>query len=479
MKRLITFSALLFAACGDDTKGTTADAGVDTLDVDAAIDAPGFVAPTPFLIDISADGPDQIMSVAPGPSGSFYAAGYAADGAAGVKYLFVAKLTSAGALDTTFATGGIYTSALEFKGGMDEIDIGVQSDGKIVVAGTIANNIDAADRDIGLFRVDATGAIDTTFGTDANGTARVNLSVGRLDTSVTPNVFRTDSQRGLAVGPNDLLFLHAAARNDVDNGGMRNDTDFAVARLTADGVIDAANYGTLGKYLLNLNETDNAATPKGLHVLSDGTVIASGYARTSIASPPTPQPVLYRLTPAGALDTTSWSAGGGLFHEVVLTKQTEIYAFAVDNNNITTAGYGRETGDANVWASLRFNVNTGARDASFGGAAAGAVLVDPTGTVAGSNCRNAIGLNGGKTALIGSAGPSGSRDAALAILTKNGALDTTFGTGVHTFDMGGTEDQWWGGAVNGGQLFVAGWRGVGSTQTDVANDNSYGILLGL
>jgi uncharacterized delta-60 repeat protein len=475
MKRLVTLSAVLFTACGDDTNAAKVDAGhVEDAWLDAPADAPPYIAPAPFAIAISAAGPDQLMSAAPGPSGTFYAAGYAAATATGPKYLIVAKLTAAGALDTTFAApDGFYISTLEFKGGSDEIDIAVQSDGNIVVAGTIANDIDADDRDIGLFRVSATGTLDTSFGT--LGTSRVNLSTG-YDDAGTPKFL--DSQRGLAVGPSDTLFLHAASRNDVDLAGARQDTDFTVARLTANGLLDLT-YGVAssGKHLLDLSETDGVATAKGLRVLDDGSVIAAGYAKTATSNG-NAQPVLYRLVPGGATLDTSF-ATGGVFHEIVLTLQTEIYNFAIDNNKVTTAGYGRETGTANVWASLRFNATTGVRDDNFGGTTNGVVTVDPSASLAGTNCRNAIGLPGGKTALIGSSGGAGVRDAALAIITQGGQLDTGFGTGVHTFDLTGTEDQWWGGAISGGKLFVTGWRGVGSTQTDTANDNSFGLIVDL
>jgi hypothetical protein len=192
------------------------------------------------------------------------------------------------------------------------------------------------------------------------------------------------------------------------------------------------------------------------------------------------QPVLYRLTPAGVLDTNF--ATGGLFHETVLTLQTEVYNFALDGDKITTAGYGRNTGTTNDWVSMRFNATTGARDTTFGGAANGAVLIDPSGTMLGSNCRNAIGLPGGKTALIGSTGPSNmpAQDAAVALLESNGTLDTTYGTGVFTFALGATSnDQFWGGAVANGSLLITGWRGGGSAQTETLNDDSHAVVFKL
>lgn len=488
MKKLVTLSALLFAACGDDSPGTPDASVQDSGPHDAPPDAP-YEKPTPIAVNISATGPDQIFAVAPGPNGSFYAAGHTAATPTGPKYMFVAKLTSAGALDTTFGGGtGFYTAniaALEYKGGTDSIDLAVQSTGKIVVAGTVAHagDISDTDRDIGLFRVNTDGTLDATFGEVNDGTQIINLTDGAAVVGTTAYI-GVDSERSIGIGPNDAIFLHAVARGGTVNDPFDSDTDFAVAKLSEDGLLDT-NYGTNGMHLLELDELDGNANVKGLVVLSDGSVIASGYGRGEATkvdgndTTGTPQPVLYKLDPNGDL-VNNFAGTDGVFHEIVLTLQTEIYAFALDGDRITTAGYGRDTGAANVWSIMRFDADDGARSTSFGGATGGVVTLDPTGTLAGANCRNAVGLPGGKTALIGSGGGTGTRDAALAILTQGGELDTTYGTGLHTWDMGGGEDQWWGGAVSGGKLLVGGWKGHAfADQTDTVNDNAHVVIFDL
>ena len=475
MKKLVQLPLLLLAACGDNGSSTNPDA--PTTPPDAAIDAPdAWVAPTPVAVPLSPAGPDQLMSLASGPSGTFYAAGFAAQTVSGAKYLIVAKLKADGSLDTTFnASGtqpGVYTSTLEFKGSTDEIDIVTQSDGKIVVSATVAATLDAADRDIALFRLTTAGTLDTTFGT--LGTSTFSLNTANPGSTLTA----MDSARGLSVGAGDALFLHAVQRGEgnATAGGPRTDTDFAIVKLGANtGMPDLTWAGNDGKFLLDIQESN--ATAKGLHALSDGSVIGSGYANSPGLG--TVQPVLYKLTSAGVLDTGF--ATQGLFHEAVLTLQTEIYSIAVDGNAITTAGYGRNTGTANDWVSMRFNTQTGARDTNFGGAANGAVLIDPSGTMLGSNCRNAIALPQGKTALIGSMGPGSmaaeARDGAIAMLTKNGMLDTMYGAGVATYKLGSDgSDQFWGGAVADGKLMVVGWKGGPTTQTDTANDDSFGVV---
>jgi hypothetical protein len=190
--------------------------------------------------------------------------------------------------------------------------------------------------------------------------------------------------------------------------------------------------------------------------------------------------VLYKLTAAGALDT-GW-AGGGVFHDTVLAIQTEIYNFAVHGNQLVTAGYGRNAGATNDFVSLRFDLATGARDLTWGGTTNGAVVFDPSGTMLGSNCRNAIALPNGRTALIGSTGPGNmpAQDAVFAILDANGRLDTSFGTGVHVYPLGANgNDQFWGGAVSGDSAVFVGYKGGGATQTETTNDDSYGVILPL
>jgi uncharacterized delta-60 repeat protein len=471
MKR-ISCLLLALAACGDNHDHAMPDAPSADASVDTA--TPLWVPPAPFVMALAPAGPDQIMSLTAGPSGSFYAAGYAAQTVASAKQLIVVKLSATGALDNTFGTNGVFTSTLEFRGGSDEIDIATQSDGKIVVSATIANSIDANDRDIGLFRVDAAGALDTTFGT--LGISRIDLSTAH-DTGT--SLVGLDVSRSVAVGPSNAVFVHAATRAEglTATNTPRTDTDFTVAKLTANGALDLTWGGGDGKHSLDIQQSN--ATPRQLQVLADGSVLAGGYANTPLFN--TVQAVLYRLTPAGALDTNF--ASGGVFHEAVLGFQTEIYGFAIDGDRITTAGYGREamTPTINDWVSLRFDTTTGVRDTSFGGAANGAVMIDPSGTMLGSNCRNAIALPGGKTVLIGSTGPGNmpEQDAAFAILTQNGKLDTAYGAGVHKLKLSQTadgNDQFWAGAVSGGRLMLLGWKGGGAMQTDTVNDDAQGIV---
>src|ERR1041384_2176498 len=149
-------SALCLAAtaCGDDPR-TTPDGGITPMP-DGAVT---FTPPTPVAVGLSAAGPDQLQSGTAAPNGRFYAAGYAAETLTAPRFVTVIKYSASG-LDTTFGTGGIVKTAVDFKGGADEVDITTQPDGKILVSATVASPTNAADRDVAVIRPLDTAAPD-------------------------------------------------------------------------------------------------------------------------------------------------------------------------------------------------------------------------------------------------------------------------------------------------------------------------------
>lgn len=426
-----------------------------------------FVEPTPFAVPLSAAGPDQLQSVTAAEADTFLAAGYAATAVGGTRLITVVKFNAAGPV-AAFGTGGVATTTAAFVGGNDEIDIATQSDGKIIVSATVANGINPLDRDVAVLRLNADGSPDTDFG--ENGARAINLNDAILDGG---SLTAFDSARSLTVNADDEIFVHAATRRNV---ALATDTDFAVVKLTADGDIDSDDFGTDGVFRHDIAQVN--ATPRGIKAFPDGTLIASGYAETPDVGD-TVQAVLYKLTTDGELDGT-W-ATNGVFHTAVLAEQTEVYNFAVHGANLVTAGYGRNTGETNDYVSLRFAVATGVRDLTWGGTANGAVVVDPSGTMLGSNARNAIGLPGGETIIIGSTGPNNApeQDAVFVVLDANGALDTSYGDGIHVLPLGANgNDAFWGGAVSGNTVALVGFKGGGpiAGQTATVNDDAWGVV---
>lgn len=501
MKNYLRYSFTLgfaLAACGDDPKAQPADAAV-TPDATSGDAAPGDATPgdatvgpyTPAkekLVPLSATGPDQIQSVATGPDGKFYLGGFFAQTLTGPRILTLLRVTSAGAGDPSYGNGGgvafVPSPAVFFQGGDDEIDVATQADGKIVMSATVANATNPADHDIALVRFLPTGALDRTFGAAQTGFVVVNLNDALVGTG---DPIGRDAARGLAVSDAGI-FVHAVSRGlgTAPGGGDRTDTDFTVVKLTLDGVIDETfgdqtAAGRKGQFRLDLAGSD--ADVRGIVALGDGTLVAAGSATSTLVGGTT-QPVIYKLTAAGALDLSFHATG--IFHEVVLAVQTTVAAIAIEDGKLVTGGSGRATGAANQFVSLRFDLATGARDLTWGGTTTGVVAFDPSGSQLDSSCHGAAALPGGKTLLIGSTGPANqaSQDAVFAVLDAAGKLDPAYGTGINTYkfkasatDTVDGADQLWGAAVSGEKFAILGYKGAGATQTEAVNDDSYGALV--
>lgn len=462
---------LTLAACGDGPRTAPPDAQGAIPDARPPVDAAvPFAPPTPFAVPLSAAGPDQLQSATAAPGGKFYAAGFAAQTLTGPRFVTVVRYSATGP-DPTFGTGGVATTAVDFRGGADEVDITTQADGKILVSATVASPTNPLDRDIAVIRLLETGLPDPAFGD--HGVATINLS-DAFDTGTA--LVGADAARAITADAAGI-YVHAAARalGEATPGNPRRDTDFTVVRLDDTGHVDAT-FGEQGQFRLDIGQS--AATPRGIKILPDGKLLASGYANSPGLG--TTQPVLYKLTAQGRLDATF--AEAGVFHDTVLALQTEVYNFALHGSKLVTGGYGREVGTTNDYVSLRFDLATGARDLTWGGAAKGAVVFDPSGAMLGSNCRNALALPDGKTLLIGSTGPGNmpAQDAVFAVLDADGKLDARYGTGVHKFPLGANgNDQFWGGAVSGDQVSVVGYKGGGAAQTETTNDDAFGAVFTL
>lgn len=464
MKNRLSLLLLITAACGDDHTITP-----DGLPSDAPDNT--FVAPAAVQVPISSTGPDRLLGVAAAPTGGFYAVGFFAPSVESTSdsELALVKLTTAGMLDTSFGGGDGIATLNGQVGGNAEVwrGIAVQPSGKIVVSGVVEDEITATDRDIVIARFTAEGTLDTTFG---------EAGVRRLDLSTAVGgTMGLDSAWGLATDPTGLIYVHAGQRAEgVDGGGAAlTDTDFVVVRLTAEGAVDAT-FGTDGKHVLDIQRSN--ASVRGIAVLGDGNILANGYANS--VSTGSVQPVLYRLTPTGTLDPTF--ASGGLFHDVVLTAQTEVYGIAIQpDGKLVTAGYGRNdpTG-TNDWISLRFTAN-GVLDGAW--ADGGKYLLDPTGMNIADNCRDAIALPNGRTALVGSGGPArDTSDAYIVILDNTGTPDSAFGTGILKYDLGGN-DAFFGGAVSQDRkhVLIAGFKGGGESPSASSNDDSHVVSIAL
>ena len=197
----------------------------------------------------------------------------------------VARYNADGSLDTTFGAGHNGKMVLDFGGDFDQATaVAVQSDGKIVVSGTATINFNA---EFALLRLTSSGLLDASFGAAHNGTVLTDWN-GRFAESST-----------LAIQPNGKILVGGYA---LDFGtGM---SDGAVARYNADGSLDAS-FGVGGMALVDFGrESDNV---KAMTLLADGRIMLAGYG--SDFGGDSSDFAVARLTTSGALDATFGSGG--------------------------------------------------------------------------------------------------------------------------------------------------------------------------
>jgi uncharacterized delta-60 repeat protein len=332
-------------------------------------------------------------------------------------------------IDPTFGYGGSVPMVFSPGSGSTSnyayiSQIARQDDGKVVAVGAYSSytsdsgnsNDDLSSQDLFVYRFNADGTPDTTFG--SNGLQHVAMKSGdtKLDSGGTD----------VAIQPDGKIVVLGSATDHYVPGQMNPTTirDFVVARFNADGSLDTS-FNSNGYKLIDFNTSDDPAeqlsdvTPSALALAPGGKIVAVG----TITGPGTTSNNQYvpgssdfaiaRLNPDGSLDT-SFDGDG---------KATVDFAAGSDNND---------------------------------SASAVAVLADGKIVVAGSaqvDKQTNIVNNFPYTRVID--------DFALARLNADGSLDTSFdgdGKLLIPFNFGGDNDDQAEALalLPGGQILVAG-----------------------
>ena len=155
-----------------------------------------------------------------------------------------------GDLDTTFGTGGVVTTSIG-PGWDSAYGVAIQSDGKIVAAGSAHNG---SDNDFAVVRYTISGALDTTFGT--GGVVTTSIGTGN------------DQASGIAIQPDGKIVAAGWAHSG-------SDYDFAVVRYTVSGTLDTT-FGASGVVTTPIGPGSNRA--HGVAIQPDGKIVAAGYA---------------------------------------------------------------------------------------------------------------------------------------------------------------------------------------------------------
>jgi len=165
-----------------------------------------------IAFDLAGPGSDPALDLILQDDGKILVAG-GAETLGGDRDFAVARLETSGILDGTFSGDGKTTVAFDLGGSGEDFVFGMalEADGRIVVAGRADGP--SGNRDFGVARLDANGALDTTFGSSGTMTVAFDLGGGE------------DFLEGLAVPPTGGIFLVGSA--EVAVGGY----DFAVAKV--------------------------------------------------------------------------------------------------------------------------------------------------------------------------------------------------------------------------------------------------------
>ncbi|MGD9646608.1 MAG: PKD domain-containing protein, partial [Pirellulales bacterium] len=273
---------------------------------------------------------DEAYAVAIQADGKILVAGYSQ---AGSFYDFaVVRYNTNGSLDTSFGVGG---KAIAVVGALDEIaySLALQSDGKILVAGIVANG---SNNDVAVVRLNSNGTIDTTF--DGDGFVTQGLGTSHDGAKV---VLEQSDGKIVVVG-------HSTSGSNVD---------FALLRYNANGSLDTTFDGD-GIVTTAIGSSDEYAVTAKLQ--PDGKIVVAGHtyvgAQTDFA--------LARYNSNGSLDSSFADDGIATTDFYGSTDVAQSLVIQSDGK-IVLGGY-TVFGSHTALALARYNANGSLDDGSAG-----------------------------------------------------------------------------------------------------------------
>jgi serralysin len=337
------------------------------------------------------------------------------------------RLDTDGSLDTTFAGEGIQYTGIQGRA----YDVAIQADGKIVAVGKSSGGA----TDFLVMRLDATGALDTTF----SGDGYLTHALSEV----------TDTASAVALQADGKIVVAGSS-------GF----DFAITRYDANGNPDTAFDGD-GVFTASFG--NNTASANAMVLQEDGKIIVAGYGWSGSSW----DFGVARLTTAGALDTTFSGDGKTLISVDAGGTLETVNAIALQaDGKILLAGNTQGSGDGNQQDAVLIRLNAdGTLDSGFGGGD-GVVILN---TSAMDDFSSVQVQADGKILAAGS-DLNGLGNALIARFNADGSLDATFaGDGVFTALYGnGTSTVLDLGFAANGQVVAVGKSYTGT--------NDFGIL---
>jgi uncharacterized delta-60 repeat protein len=394
------------------------------------------------------------------------------------------RYTSTGGLDGSFGSGGeVVTPSFGPSTTAVAAGVAIQTDGKIVVAGTAETETPqfTFTDNFALARVNADGSLDTgfgsggevttsfgtnqaraagiaiqastgaivvagsTFGTnfsnEAFALARYNPSNGGLDPSfgtggeVTTSFGKNQAEgHGIAIDPNNgTIVVTGIISGSTNKGGFTQ--GLGVARYNASDGSPDKTFGFKGQVTTNF--ANSLADNAGVAVQNDSKIVVAG---TVFSTSPAFRAdfALARYNPDGSLDagfgtegtvTTNIPGPSLVFTpSLAVDPATGKVVVAAQADIITSTGSPDE-----VFTVTRYNAD-GSLDTSFG--TGGTAETDFQANFGPSSLSQVAGvavLPGGKIVLAGEVSLAQGTGFGLVRFNPDGSLDTTFGTGGEVF----------------------------------------------
>jgi len=234
----------------------------------------------------------------------------------------VVRYNRNGSLDTSFGDGGIVTTT--FPEGSYAFDVALQPDGKIIAAGTVFvdfNIGDSSDTDFALARYNPDGTPDATWG--AGGQVSTDF-VGFEDDAF--SVLIQPDGKIVAVGSaNDPATFY----------------DFAAVRYLSNGTIDAT-FGIAGKVRTDFGD-QNFDRARSAALQPDGRIVAAGFAISHGGG--VQNFAVARYTSNGVLDATFSGDGKTQIDFGNCCQSATKVLLQSDGKIITVGGSNGESGD--------------------------------------------------------------------------------------------------------------------------------------
>jgi uncharacterized delta-60 repeat protein len=322
-----------------------------------------------------------------------------------------AAIAADGDLDPTFGTGGFTLTGLTAAGFELPAKPIVQPDGKILICSRVASS-GPSGSDFFVARFNPDGSPDTSF--DFDGQVTIDFAG------------RSDGCNALALQADGKI---VAIGSSADSGG---NSDFAAARLEADGSLDPSFGAGTGTVLVPFDLGGNNSDTAGAVALQpDGKILVAGWATVATF---TYDFAVVRLLPDGTRDTTFNSTGRVTvaFDFPGTTGIDQADAIVVDGSGRIIVGGVAETQPSSYGFALARLLPNGQLDHNFNADGRATIDFDLGATMSDLSYQTIL-TRDGKIVMVGQAdagsGSTTNGDVAIARVLPDGSPDATFGIG--------------------------------------------------